>query len=311
MRSKILITGGAGFIGTHLCRALAGEHEVHVLDLKDPLTAVKGVKYRIGDARDARTLAEMTRDAACVYHLAAYVSVPYCQEHPGESYENNLVASVRVGEAALAEFRRAGRRVRVVFASSAAVYGHAGIEGRGLHESDVSSTPLSFYGAQKLASEHALKIYRDSSGLPVVNFRFFNVYGPGQDPKSPYSGVISLFTDAIRENRGLTLDGDGRQTRDFVSVRDLTDALSRASRIPEEACDGNAVNLGTGRSISILALAEETMKAAGKMVPVKHGPPRSGDVPHSCSDISRAHEVLGWEPRITLAAGVRELIGDA
>ncbi|MBI2605564.1 MAG: NAD-dependent epimerase/dehydratase family protein [Deltaproteobacteria bacterium] len=307
MPSKILVTGGAGFIGTHLCRALADEHEVHVLDLKDPRSAVKGVKYRIGDARDPGTLAEMTRDAACVYHLAAYVSVPYCQEHPGESYENNLVASVRVGEAALAESKRTGRKVRVIFSSSAAVYSRAGIEGKGLRESDVSSVPLSFYGAQKLGSEHALKVYRDLSGLPVVNFRFFNVYGPGQDPKSPYSGVISLFTGAVRENRGLTLNGDGRQTRDFVFVRDLTDALSRASRIPEEACDGNAVNLGTGRSISILDLAEETMKAAGKTVPVKHGPPRAGDVRHSCSDISRARDVLGWEPRVTLAEGLREL----
>ncbi|MCC7440253.1 MAG: NAD-dependent epimerase/dehydratase family protein [Bdellovibrionales bacterium] len=306
---RFLVTGGSGFIGTHLCRRLAAEgHEVVVLDLRDPETRISGVDYVIGDVRKPADLDRTIPGVHTVFHLAAIVSIPLCQQDPYGSYETNLMGTLRVIEAVRRESERQGRKVRHVFASSAATYGYLGDDGRFLREDQTADPPISFYGAQKLGSEHAIRQSRITYGIPSVIFRFFNVFGPGQDPKSPYSGVITLFTTRLRDKQPLTVFGDGEQTRDFISVHDLVDALCAVPALPEASCDGSPINLGRQRKLTVNALGSLMMKVTGTEVPVERQPPREGDILHSCASIERARAVLGWEPRVSLETGLAELL---
>jgi UDP-glucose 4-epimerase len=304
--SRILVTGGAGFIGTHLCQALlAGGHAVRSLDIAAPKRPVAGVDYVHGDVRDPVAIAAALRDIETVYHLAAIVSVALCQEKPVEGYATNLGATVLLLEQMHHIY---ADRIRIVFASSSAVYGDTGREAQPTSEQIPLDVPLSFYAAQKLGSEHAIGIFHRRHGTPAMVFRFFNVYGPGQDPSSPYSGVISTFTPSARQGLPLKLNGGGEQTRDFVSVHDIVHALTGALAQPASAWDGLPINLGTGRAISILELAREIIEAARSSSPTEMTPWREGDVRHSCADIQRACSLLGWKPRLSLADGLRELL---
>ncbi|MGK5088303.1 NAD-dependent epimerase/dehydratase family protein [Bdellovibrionota bacterium FG-2] len=324
---KILITGGSGFIGTHLCRALMkqgpahhqGSYGVRVLDLAPPKTPIDNVEYILGDVRSSRDVKQALEGVDAVFHLAALVSVPYCQEHPVEGYETNLMGTLKVLEAAHQEGLRQQRPLRIIFASSAAVYGNQGKKDVSLCEEDALDQPLSFYGAQKLGSEQAIRLFAKDFGIPAIVFRFFNVYGPGQDPSSPYSGVISVFRDAIERGEALRLNGGGEypgahlgtlpgsQTRDFVSVHDIVRACVQALAVPAEKCDGRAINLGTGNAVSIRELAEALGQAFKKDVKLVPAPARSGDIEHSRADNRRAREVLGWEARVELASGLGAL----
>ncbi|MEW6055588.1 MAG: NAD-dependent epimerase/dehydratase family protein [Bdellovibrionota bacterium] len=307
--AKVLVTGGSGFIGTHLCRQLTQEgHEVRVLDLVSAKTPVKGVQYEKGDVRIPKDLSRLVDGVDAVYHLAAMVSVPLCQEQPIESYETNLLATCRVLEAVKSESQKRGKRVRMVFAGSSVVYGNLTQEGEARSETSQLAWPPSFYGAQKLGSEHTISLYHQNHGIPAVVFRFFNVFGPGQDPKSPYSGVISIFSTAIKERKPMKLNGGGAQTRDFVSVHDVARALRMALTLDESRCDANAINLGTGKSITIRGLAEEMSLAANQELLIENTPPRSGDVVHSRADIGRANEILNWSPQVDLRTGLAELL---
>lgn len=305
----ILVTGGAGFIGTHLCRALreAGK-DVRVLDLKDAAQPVAGVEYARGDVRSPDDLAKLVKGASAVYHFAAIVNVAECQEKPVESYQTNFMGTVQVLEAARLESAGRGDPVRVIFAGSSAVYGRKGVEGVAIRESDVADEPLSFYASQKLSSEHVIRIYCENRGVPAVVFRFFNVYGHGQDPTSPYSGVITIFSRLTREGKDLHLHGGGKQTRDFISVTDLVRANVRALDLPDSSCDGRAINLGTGRTITIRELGDliiRLSRSSSKAIP---SAPREGDVPHSRADVARALETLGWKSEIELSQGLGGLL---
>ncbi len=305
---KVLVTGGAGFIGTHLCRALSAQgHPVSVLDLRDPDEVVENVSYIRGNVCDAQVLRSCGSDIDCIFHLAAMVSVPMCQENPAESYEVNLLGTVRVIEQALANQRRTGKPTRVVFSSSSAVYGNQAGSGDRIKESE-PPCPRSFYALQKLASENAIRLACEVESLRAVVFRFFNVFGPGQKADSPYSGVISLFIRAIQEGRALRLNGGGAQTRDFVSVKDIVNALTAAMVAPESVCDGRPVNLGTGKSVSIRDLAERLKALGSQATELVDAPHRAGDVMHSCADIARAWEVLKWKPVTSLDHGLSELM---
>jgi UDP-glucose 4-epimerase len=308
--SKILVTGGSGFIGTHLCRQLTkAGHEVRVLDLVAPKTAVPGVHYERGDVRIASDVTRLIDGVDAVYHFAAMVSVPLCQQQPIESYQTNLMATCQILEAIRRESARQDRAVRLLFAGSSVVYGDLGQEGKATREEGPLDWPPSFYGAQKLGSEHAIELFHRTYKLPAVIYRFFNVYGPGQDPKSPYSGVISIFSQSIRDGKPLRLNASGTPTRDFVSVHDVARACAMGLDIPAAKCDAKAINLGTGRSVTIRRLAEEMIAAAKRNVPLENAPHREGDVLHSMADISRAKSVLGWTPRVSLAEGLSELVG--
>lgn len=306
---KIVVTGGSGFIGTHLCRALKREgHDVRVLDLRDAREPVDGVHYVRGDVRDGATVRRELEGADAVYHFAAIVNVAECQDKPHESYRTNFMGTVEVLQAVREEGERTGRMPRVIFAGSSAVYGRNGLEGEPISEEGVAGEPLSFYASQKLASEHAIRMFHEYCGVPAVTFRFFNVYGYGQDPKSPYSGVITIFSRLAHEGRDLPLNDGGFQTRDFVSVHDLVRANLKALELPADQCDGRAINLGTGRTVTIRQLGATILEAAGGEGDLITAPARPGDVPHSRADISRARDLLGWEPEVSLEAGIRDLI---
>lgn len=299
----ILITGGSGFIGTHLCRRLVGQGcRVRVLDLKGPDSAVQGVEYRQGDVRSDDQVSEAMRGVEAVYHLAARVSVPLCQSDPIGSYETNHAGTLKVLEAA----RRSGRP-RVIFASSAAVYGDQGREGRGLGE-ELPTLPLSFYGAQKASAEQALRQYALHAGVPSISFRFFNVFGEGQDPASPYSGVVSVFARRALLGEPLSVYGSGNQTRDFVAVEDVAEACFRVLGLPAEKLVGQAVNLGTGGVLTVKEIAQAIRGAARSSSEIRSEPARAGDIAHSCADIRRARELLGWSPQRGLLEELAGLI---
>ncbi len=305
----ILITGGAGFLGTHLARhLLALGFKVRSLDIKKPLFPIKGVTYTLGDARDKAVLTRAIRGSQSVFHLAAVTSVPVCQDNPHESYRTNFMLTCDVLEAVRHESTRAKVPVRMIFSGSSVVYGHLGKKDIGLKENTPLSQPLSFYGSQKLASEQAIKLYVQRFEIQAVVFRFFNLFGHGQDPASPYSGVITKFMDLIHKKETLQLHGGGEQTRDFVAVEDIARACALALKMPAAACNGSAINLGTGRSISIKELAM-IMNAVSKSRSVlKKTPARQGDVLHSKADITKAATILKWEPRIALEEGLKNLI---
>jgi UDP-glucose 4-epimerase len=311
---RVLITGGAGFIGSHLARELVRRgFEVRSLDRRARDVAVAGVDDRLGDVLDPRALALSLEGVEAVFHLAADVSVPLCEERPEETDRNNVQATAQVYAAAAHEsLKQGGQPVRMIFASSAAVYGAAGNAGQPIAETLELDRPLSRYGVQKLEAERILRSAPQGSfegaRVPRVVFRFFNVYGPGQDPSSPYSGVISRFADRATQGQELAIYGDGLQTRDFVAVSDIVGALVASLDLSPEASDGRPVNLGSGRAVSVLELAQQMIHLSGAGSQLRMAEPRAGDIQHSLASIDRARELLGWEPQIRLQAGLRELL---
>lgn len=307
--SHYLVTGGCGFIGSHVVEALTQSgHRVRVLDnlssgSLENLAAVRGaVEIQIGDITDPDALAAACRDVDGVFHLAALVSVADSVDRPIENHRINATGTLHVLQAA-----REARVRRVVFASTAAVYGNDPALPK---REEMTPMPASPYAAAKIAGEHYLQIFHALYGLETVALRFFNVYGPRQDPRSPYSGVISRFLRAAREELPITIFGDGLQSRDFIHVRDIVQALVAAMRRATE-CDGSPINIATGRSTDLLRLVDLLSKLAGRPIRPLFAPPRKGDVRHSVADIDRARERLGFVPRVTLEEGLKELWGSA
>jgi UDP-glucose 4-epimerase len=301
---RILVTGGAGFIGSHLAdRLVEAGHNVRVLDnlssgKRSNLARAAGVELVEGDIRDAATVHRALKEIEVVYHLAAVASVQASIDDPLGTHGSNFVGTLNLLEAA----RVHGAR-RLVYASSAAVYGDTDV----LPVSERSLTnPLSPYAADKLAGEHYLKFYGAKHGLETVAFRFFNVYGPRQDPASPYSGVIGIFVERIRRAQPVTIFGDGRQTRDFVYVRDLIDVLTAAAT--NERIVGAVLNVGRGVECSLLELLASLERLVGRPVPRRHAPARTGDILRSRADVRRLERVLGRVPRTTIDIGLAELL---
>jgi UDP-glucose 4-epimerase len=296
-----LVTGGAGFIGSHLAETLAREGaRVVVLDNlatghESNLAAAGGaIRFVRGDIRDRSALEQAVAGCEVVFHLAAVVSVPLTTEDPLGSAAVNETGSLQVLEAA----RRAGAR-RVVFASSSAVYGDDPVLPK---REDMAPRPLTPYAVQKLAVEYHQKVYTALYGLAAASLRFFNVYGPRQDPRSPYSGVISIFMTRALSGAAPVINGDGLQTRDFVFVTDVVRALIAAAVSP--SAPGRVFNVGTGRAVTINDLWRTIARIAGSAVEPTHGPPRAGDVPHSLSSIEQARQHLQFAPRTALEDGL-------
>jgi len=308
---RMTVTGGAGFIGSHLVdRLLASGHEVVVLD--DFSTGKHanlpeghaGLRVIEGDVADPEAAAEAVAGSHAVFHLAAVASVQASIDDPVATHRSNLLGTLTVLEAA----KRAGPAQgdspaagghgrRFVFASSAAVYGDA-------HHlpiaEDAPKDPLSPYAADKLAGEHYLAHYHRRGELRGVAFRFFNVFGPRQDPSSPYSGVISIFLERAAAGLPLTVFGDGEQTRDFVYVGDVVDQLVSALDYPAEA-ELQAYNVGTEHATSLLELIGTVQQLTGPL-DVKHELARPGDIRHSLADttkLRRAARALGGRPPAT------------
>ena len=301
---KVLITGGAGFIGSHLTECLlAGNHTVRVLDnlstgKRENLPASAAVEFQQGDIRDRAEVNAAVRDIDAIVHLAAVASVQASVDDPVSTHETNFDGTLFLLEAA----RHAGIK-RFVYASSAAVYGDN--TALPLAE-DASLKPLSPYAADKLAGEHYLSFYFNKFGLQTTAFRFFNIFGPRQDPSSPYSGVISIFVERSLRGERVTIFGDGMQTRDFVYVGDLATLLVAALSTPATA--GQVINIGRGRQSSLLELLTALEQLTGKPVERRHAPARIGDIVHSRADTTRLQRLLGRVPETDLATGLRAIL---
>lgn len=285
---KVLVTGGSGFIGRSVLEELLLRgHDVRSLDLVEPSLTVPFIK---GDVRDIELLQRAAEGVESIVHLAAIVSVAEATERPLDTFEINVRGTLNVAEVA----RREG--ANIVYASSVAVYGEPL---RLPISEDHPALPKSIYGSTKLAGESVLLGYAGSFGIQIASLRFFNVYGPHMKP-GPYAGVIYKFLQRIREGKPLTIEGDGKQTRDFVYVRDV----SKAVAIAVECGATGVYNVGTGKETSILQLAEILFELTGKRTGIEHAPSRPGDIRRSRADITKMRE-LGWRPQVSLEDGLR------
>ncbi|MCS7173060.1 MAG: SDR family oxidoreductase [Armatimonadetes bacterium] len=321
-----LVTGGAGFIGSHVVEALvrAGE-SVRVLDdlstgslrnLEEALGLAPGslrppapgelvavtdrCELLVGDIRDPEALRRACAGVEVVIHEAALRAVPRSVDDPLSTHEVNVTGTLRLLLAA----REAGVR-RVVFASSSSVYG-ASLEVPKVET--MTPAPISPYAVSKLAGEHYCRVFYELYGVETVSLRYFNVFGPRQDPASRYAAVIPRFIAAAVEDRPLEVHGDGGQSRDFTYIRNVVQATLLASTAPHAA--GQVLNVGAGETYSILHLISALEEIFGRRLPVRHTPPRPGDVRITLADISRARAVLGYEPEVSFLEGLRETVAD-
>lgn len=300
---KALVTGGAGFIGSHLVDALVAR-AVEVVVYDDLSTGkmenLADVSDRITFVKDCVSnydaLATAAEGADVIFHLAAIASVQKSVEDPITTYKVNTGGTLNALEVA-----RKLHVSRVVYASSSAVYGdHPDLPKR----EDSVVCPKTPYGLHKLIGEGLAKVHRDLFGISSASLRFFNVYGPRQDPSSPYSGVISIFKDRLSRGEPITIFGDGGTTRDFVYVSDVVQALLAAAE--KENADV-VYNIGTGIETSLLDVVKGLKNALGVTATIAHGPERTGDIKRSVADISKAKRALDWEPRVSFAEGVERL----
>lgn len=304
--APLLITGGAGFIGSHLADALLAQGvRVRILD---NLSTGRRSHLQLhhprlelieADVADSAAVAAAVAGCRAVAHLAAVASVQASVEDPVATHRSNFIGTLNVCEGMCLHGVK-----RMLFASSAAVYGNNG-EGVAIDE-ETPLAPLTPYAADKLASEHYLDFYRRQHGLEPAVFRFFNIFGPRQDPSSPYSGVISIFTERAQAGLPITVFGDGEQTRDFVFVADLVAVLVQALLDPQ--VEVGAVNVGLGRSTSLLQLLAAIDGLLGGLPTVTHAAARSGDIKHSRADNRRLLERFQLPEPTTLAAGLRQLL---
>ncbi len=302
---RALITGGAGFIGSHLAERLLREgYKVRVLDnlttgKTENLAAIaKDVELEVGDVRDQPFVDYAVRDCDVVFHEAAIVSVPYSVEQPQETHDVNLQGTLNVLQSA----RKRGVK-RVVFACSAAVYGE---EPTMPKRETMAPAPVAPYGVEKMASELYLGAWSALYGVETVSLRYFNVFGPRQDPKSAYSGVISIFVDRALRGTTPVIFGDGSQYRDFVYVDNVVEANFLAATRP--GVSGRAYNVGCGAQTSLNDLLGMIGKAAGTTLTATYQPARAGDIHASLADITRARDELGYVPKVSVEEGLARLV---
>lgn len=303
--ATFLVTGGAGFIGSHLVAALLRRGgKVRVLDsfatgrAENLVEAADDIELIAGDVTDEAAVARAVAGCEVVFHQAALASVPRSVEAPLASHAACATSTLVV----LHEARKAGVR-RVVYAASSSAYGNQPQPLK--RETDLPS-PLSPYAAAKLAGEQYCEAFWHSYGFEAVALRYFNVFGPRQDPSGPYAAVIPLFIQALLAGKQPTIYGDGLQTRDFAYVENVVQANLLAAEASGAA--GKVFNVGTGAAITLLDLLRELNAILGKQVEANFQPPRAGDVRDSLADISRAREVLGYEPAVGLAEGLRRTV---
>jgi len=295
-----LVTGGAGFIGSHLCEELIRRGErVRVVDSlitgkRENLAHLPQVEFLQGDLADIDVARRAVQGIEYVLHQAAIPSVPRSVEDPVTSNRANIDASLSVLVAA----RDAGVR-RVVYAGSSSAYGNS----ETLPKVETMPTaPLSPYALQKLVAEQYCQMFTSLYGFETVTIRYFNVFGPRQDPSSPYSGVISLFISALCGDRRPTIYGDGEQTRDFTYVANVVDGVLRACHAP--GASGEIINVATGGRISLKQLFEVVKRKVGSQLEPIYSEPRAGDVRDSQADIGKAERLLGYTPSVSFDDGL-------
>ena len=293
----IVVTGGSGFIGTHLCERLIDDgHKVRIIDIAPPKMGLNAEFVR-ASVLDAARLAKLLSGAEGVVHLAALIDVAASVSDPYADFSVNAAGTMNVLEAA----RHAGVK-KLAFASSAAVYGDPP---RMPVQETAPCFPLSPYGAAKMAAEGYVLLYNSLFGMENTALRLFNVYGEGQGASNPYSGVITKFADAIAEGRRPIIYGDGEQTRDFVHVDDVCDAFVRA--VEGQGCS-SALNIASGKETSVRCLLETMCGISGADFCPTYLPERNGEIARSVADISLAKKIIGYSPKMALTQGLREIL---
>ncbi|QYZ79868.1 SDR family oxidoreductase [Methanofollis formosanus] len=302
---KYIITGGAGFIGSNLAGALSQNHEATIIDnlstgrienIQD-LIDREDIRFVQGDINDATLLLDLFQDADGIFHQAALPSVQRSVKNPMATHKANVTGTLNVLLAA----RDAGVR-KVVMASSSSVYGNTPTLPK--HEGMIPH-PLSPYAVSKIADEYYASVFSDLFGVQTVCLRYFNVFGPRQDPNSQYAAVIPNFVKRILNDQPPIIYGDGKQTRDFTYIKNVVQANIRAM----ESDAQGAFNIACGERIDLLELASTIMEIVGKDLQPVHEAPRPGDVRDSLADISRAREAFGYAPEYDLKTGLMETIG--
>ena len=305
--SKFFITGVAGFIGSNLAEAilelghtvvgvdnfLTGKPE-NMTSFKDDIQFVKG------DIRDKDLMLKLCEGVDYVLHHAALASVPWSVKDPVLAHDHNVTGTLNVLMAAREQSVK-----RVVTAVTSAAYGDSDqLPSR----EDQPAILLSPYAATKLMCEHYLTLFSRLYGLPCTGLRYFNVFGPRQDPQSAYAAAIPIFTKKIMDNERPLIFGDGEQTRDFVYIEDVIQANLKACEAGSEA-DGKIFNIGTGSRVSVNDLMTQILTLQGSDIEPIHGDVRRGDAPHSLADITSARKILGYEPKFDMASGLKKAIG--
>jgi UDP-glucose 4-epimerase len=305
--AKVLVTGGAGFIGSHVVDALvARDDRVTVLDnlstgRRENLTAVRDrVEFIEGDLVDVDCVRRAVAGVDCIFHQAALASVQRSVERPLDTH-----AACVTGTLVLIDEARKAKVRRIVYAASSSAYGDQPTSSK--RESDVP-LPISPYGAAKLAAEYYLSAFATMGEVETVALRYFNVFGPRQDPRSEYSAVIPRFITAMLEGRPPIIYGDGQQSRDFTYVENVVAANLLAASAPAAAVSGRVLNVATGGKISLLELIAALNELLSMNERPRHEPARVGDVRESMADITLARQLLGYEPRIGFEEGLRKSI---
>ncbi len=300
---RVLVTGGAGFIGSHLAAALVADGvQVRVLDNlssgKRENLAGLPVELMLGDVAEMEVVQTAVAGCDLIFHQAALVSVPRSIEEPELNQRSNVMGTFNVFEAA----RQAGIK-RVVFASSAAVYGN--LPGPPKRETDPVQL-LTPYAAAKFMSEALAESYNTAYGMEIIGLRYMNVFGPRQDPTSPYSGVLSIFCQAAIAGRGVTIFGDGEQTRDFVYVTDVVQANLRAAAVSTAQLPSRPVfNVGRGQQTSLNQIVDMLSEMGERPLPKTYASARTGDIKHSVADIGLAREILGLGVETAVVDGLQ------
>jgi UDP-glucose 4-epimerase len=303
---RFLVTGGAGFIGSHIAEALLERgDQVRILDnlstgSRSNIEALPGeVEFIEGDLLDAATVGAAVEGVDCVFHEAALASVPRSVKQPLDTNAACVTGTLTLLDAA----RKAGVR-RLVYAASSSAYGDQPTSSK--RETDLPE-PLSPYGVAKLAAEFYCRAFWHTYQFETVCIRYFNVFGPRQDPDSPYSAVIPLFITALLEGRQPVVYGDGQQSRDFTFVKNVVHGNLLAADAPRAAV-GRVFNVANGRTTSLLDLIRMLNEMLGTDIQAQHDPPRAGDIRDSLADISQARAVLEYEPRFTFEEGLQRSI---
>jgi len=304
---KALVTGGAGFIGSHLVDRLLSEgFEVVVLDNLSN-GSLENIAHHMGrrdfhfvrgDIRNRQLVKRLVKDVDVIFHEAAFVSVPRSVEEPALANEVNVAGTLNLLEACLNSDVE-----RFIYASSSAVYGESEVLPK--HEG-LTPQPISPYAVSKLAAEHYVRVFYEVYGLKTVSLRYFNVYGPRQR-YGPYSGVITIFINRLLRGEPPIIFGDGEQTRDFTNIRDVVEANMLALKSPGAV--GEVFNVATGVATTINQLARMLQEITGRqeLKPI-HTKPRPGDIKHSYADIGKARKILGYQPQVPLRDGLAELV---
>ena len=302
--ASYLVTGGAGFIGSHLAEELVRRGQrVRVVDSlitgkRQNLAHIPGVEFLEGDLADLAVAKRAVEGIDFVLHQAAIPSVPRSVQDPITSNTANIDASLNVLVAS-----RDARVTRVVYAGSSSAYGDAPTLPK---VETMPTAPLSPYALQKLVAEQYCQMFTRLYGLETVTIRYFNVFGPRQDPSSPYSGVISLFISALCEGRRPTIYGDGGHTRDFTYVANVVDGVLRACEA--KGASGEVINVATGGRISLNQLFQTIRDLVGARVDPIYADPRPGDVRDSQADIEKARRLLGYEPAVSFDEGLKKTV---